>query len=105
MPEVWSYPTALLFSLASELQGLSPGSVGTSLGFRHSRLGAVVCLLPIHKQSEQTVLTHSAVLRMMKNLGVKSHVILMERNPCSGVSLNFKQVFSVSAGLSPAALP
>lgn len=65
----------------------------------------MVCLLPICKQNEDTVLTHLAALRMVKNLGVKSHVSLVERNTCSGVSLNFKQVFSISAGLSPAVLP
>lgn len=54
---------------------------------------------------KQCVLTHLAALRMMKNLGVKRHASLLERNTCSGVSLNFKQVFSVSAGLSPAVLP
>lgn len=57
-----------------------PGSVGISLGFSHLRLRAIVCLLPICKQSEHTVLTHLAALRMMKNLGVKSHVSLAERN-------------------------
>lgn len=175
VPEVWSYPSTLLFSLASELQGLSPvpafcwpehplanpaensslssvwvrrvqrwqkeglkntwlarmeqgrllpfqgslrtewskfnpspkppGSAGTSFGFRHLGFRAMVCLLPICKQSEDTALTHFAILRMMKNLGVKSHVSLVERNTCSGVSLNFKQVFPISAGLSPAVLP
>lgn len=82
-----------------------PGSVGTSLGFRHLQLRAMVCLLPICKQSEDTVLTRLAALKMMKNLGIKSHISLVERSTCSRVSLNFKQVFSVSSGLSPAVLP
>lgn len=82
-----------------------PGSVGTSLGFRHLRFRAIVCLLLICKQSEHTVLTHLAALRMMKNLGVKSHVSLVERIACSGASSNFNQVLSVSAGLSPVVLP
>lgn len=57
-----------------------PGSVGTSLGFGHLRFSAIVCLVSICKQSDHTVLTHLAALRMMKNLGVKSHVSLVERN-------------------------
>lgn len=47
------------------------GSVGISLDFRDLRFRAIVCLLPICKQREHTVLTYQAALRMMKNLGVQ----------------------------------
>lgn len=77
---MWSNPIVLLFSLASEL-------------------------LSVLQRGQNTLLPHLAALRMMKNLGVKSHASLVERNTCSRVSMNFKQVFSVSSGLSAAVLP
>lgn len=43
------------------------GSVGTCHDFNDLKFKAIVCLLPICKQSEHSVLTHRAVLRMMKN--------------------------------------